>query len=201
MPGLIKSSVLLKKSDTTARKQFETAQLKVAFAEDALMELNRALAFAKSKKMQQEIYSKRANIYHRLLMHQQCLETIRILRKIQSPLPFYFMEMEAFCLNTLGRETPTKAESFFKLSYKASKHNTSMAKSIQLTSDKRVFTKKALKSGKIICVEKAYCGVVFPSAFHSSCANCLSRSSLNLIPCRKCPSGRNFPNFPSLTMA
>lgn len=90
-------------------------------------------------------------------------------------------------------------EEFFKLSYPPNPKIPFIADCLEVKENdvygRFIATKKDLFPGDIVIMEEPFYKIISPSEKNSRCAVCLKQNLLNLIPCEKCSTGKEYKIF------
>lgn len=175
---------------------------------NALREYNRCLCQLKQnddsriKLIERDLYWGRVLIYFELKLYKNCLENIYHVEKLLSVgYTENFNEDAIILLNNIKDQASLKniehkcdnalqCKMVPNLRYESHKNIPFMMKDIDLEYSSifgyHLVTKRNLKPGDIIMLEKPFSAPLIPDAWNDKCCYCLKSMYLSLIPCLQC---------------
>lgn len=146
-------------------------------------------------------FANRSAVYFELDEFELCLENIQLAIDCggyPEENISLLIERREKCFDMLEvdeRDPEQNPWNFFKLSGKANDKIPFVIDAIEAKQSKKfgrhLITKRALKAGEVICIEKPFYKLIMNNARFSHCGNCLKSDKLNLFPCCECNYGEN----------
>ncbi|KAG5683648.1 hypothetical protein PVAND_012919 [Polypedilum vanderplanki] len=158
---------------------------------------NIAIAYAESKKELSMAFGNRSNAFLSTEKYNQCLESIKMARKIMFPDKLAHLNDNVRKSNAglkISRENPENNPwNYLKLSYPANNKIPWIIEGLEMRRTEKygrgIYSTRDLMPGDIICVEEIKATFIMTElSFNKLCANCLKTEMLNLIPCTKSAS-------------
>lgn len=163
---------------------------------DALVCYNRSLCNSTPASIEFALsLANRSAVYFAIKDFKLCLENIKL--AIDNGYPEgkmkTLLDRREKCLQVPSITTCGSPWDFFKLSHPPNENLPFVSKCIELRVSKmfgrHLVTRKALKTGDIICIEEPFHKFINNECRFSHCANCLKSEKFNLIPCGGCNYG------------
>ncbi|XP_063702222.1 SET and MYND domain-containing protein 4-like [Culicoides brevitarsis] len=142
-------------------------------------------------------YANRAAVFLNSGFYKLCLQNIEFAEANNYPEKFKKkLELrKKECLKAIeegidSQEKFDKEYAPLRMTYPAKKSNPCIAEGIELGKSaafgRHVYTKRELKPGDVILIEKPYAKHLVKDAVHTRCANCLDQCYMNVFPCSRC---------------
>lgn len=158
----------------------------------AIVNYNKAIAYAKSKQVLALCYGNRSAAYFEFKRYEDCLQNIQLAR--QNGYPQKSMsklnEREAKCIQAMQESMDVDKENlwdFFKLSYPSNKNVPWIVDRVEVRWTEKygrgIYAKEDLKAGDIIAIEESMFHYLHDENAYKRCCNCFKTNAMNLIPC------------------
>lgn len=135
------------------------------------------------------LYADRSQIYFNIQQYEKCLENIQLAKENGYEDAQVLEDRELKCKEGMKDHRPDPEEdpwNFFKLSYPANKKIPFIVDCLEMRRCQRfgrgIYTKRDLKPGDVVAIEKCYFAEFNYEGFNQRCANCLKTNMLSLIP-------------------
>lgn len=160
----------------------------------ALKYYNKSICYAENDSEELGLgFANRSAVYFELGLYDDCMKNIQLAKQSA---PSHVMDKlnnrEKECLqqevsakNTLPIVSP-------ELSFPANHQIPFIVNCLELQRNEQygrhIITKRNLKPGDVVAIEKSFCSILNPKFNYVRCENCLKENNYNLLPCTQCVS-------------